>query len=206
MRSPLRGKARAMKASQGGDCAGRFRVPVFQILAHQALGSRSPLRAWKLTSALLLVALVTACSGKPPALAPGEPVPGFALMSLSGETLRLPEDVSGRVVAVRFWADWCPFCKSEMQALEPVYQRLKEEGLVILAINVRQDRETAAAFIARLGTSYPVLLDTEGEVARQYGVLGLPTTFIVDQQGRLSSRIIGESTPEVFERAVRGAL
>jgi peroxiredoxin len=89
-----------------------------------------------------------------------------------------------------------------MTALEPLYQRLKAQGFRILAVNVRQDAETAGAFVRRLGVSYETLLDGEGEVARAYGVQGLPTTFFVDGQGILRARILGESTPEVTERIV----
>jgi len=103
-----------------------------------------------------------------------------------------------RVVAVRFWADWCPFCESEMQAIEPVYQQLRDRGLVVLAVNVRQDQDTAQAFMDKLKVNYDVLLDLEGTVARSYGVTGLPTTVFIDRNGRLAGKILGESTPQVF--------
>jgi peroxiredoxin len=89
-----------------------------------------------------------------------------------------------------------------MQSIEPVYQAYRSKGLVILALNVRQDRDTATAFIEKLNISYPALLDSEGEVAREYGVIGLPTTFVIDREGRLHTRIIGESTAELFAQIV----
>ena len=143
------------------------------------------------------------CSEETAQLANGQPVPGFHLQKLAGSDTRFPDDYRGKVIALRFWADWCPFCESEMTALEPVHQKYREQGLVILALNVRQDRETAQKFIDKLDISYDVLLDTDGEVARAYGVLGLPTTFFVDDQGVLQKRILGESTPEVFEEIVQ---
>jgi peroxiredoxin len=85
-----------------------------------------------------------------------------------------------------------------MKAIEPVYQEYREQGLVILAINVRQSEAAAAAFIDKLNISYDVLLDPQGETARDYGVVGLPTTFVLDRQGRLHTRILGESPPQVF--------
>jgi peroxiredoxin len=93
-----------------------------------------------------------------------------------------------------------------MREIEPVYQALREQGLRVLAVNVRQDRETAARFIAGLGVSYQVLLDAEGGLARQYGVTGLPTTSFIDREGRLVTRILGETAPGLFERLVRGML
>jgi peroxiredoxin len=155
-----------------------------------------------LTFALLL----GGCGDEGPRLENGQAAPGFELKRLGGGTLAFPADLDGRVVAVRFWADWCPFCEEEMRDIEPLYRRYRDRGLVVLAVNVRQDPETAARFIERLGLSYQVVLDREGAVARRYGVIGLPTTFFVDREGRLVTRILGESTPDVFERIVRDLL
>ena len=93
-----------------------------------------------------------------------------------------------------------------MRDIQPVYRRYRDQGLVILAVNVRQDRATAERFINKLGICYDILLDLDGSVARAYGVSGLPTTFIVDRTGRLHTKIIGESTPELFEQLVRELL
>jgi cytochrome c biogenesis protein CcmG, thiol:disulfide interchange protein DsbE len=147
--------------------------------------------------------LLASCSADSPQLANGTPAPSFSLERLGGGTAKFPEDYRGQLVAIRFWADWCPFCKSEMTALEPVYQRLKDLGFRILAVNVRQDAETASTFVRGLGISYETLLDSTGEVARAYGVQGLPTTFFVDKTGILRARILGESSPEVTERMVK---
>lgn len=155
---------------------------------------------------LLFGLLLNGCGGETVQLAQGEPPPPFALTTLAGGSVALPSDLQGQVVVVRFWADWCPFCEGEMRSIEPVYQRYKDQGLRLLAVNVRQDAATAAAFVKPLGISYEVLLDGDGAVARAYGVSGLPTTFFLDRQGRLVTRILGESTPEVFEQVVKGLL
>jgi peroxiredoxin len=155
-----------------------------------------------LISTLLAMVCFTACQPEKPALVKGEETPAFALKTLNGRVMHYPESFNGKVVVIRFWADWCPFCETEMKDIEPVYRKYKSQGLVILALNVRQDRETAAAFINKLGISYPILLDLEGETARSYGVIGLPTTFVIDRTGRLHTRIIGESTAELFEQIV----
>ena len=131
----------------------------------------------------------------------GDAAPPFELRDLDGNLVRFPDDFRGATVAVRFWADWCPFCESEMRALEPVFRRHNEE-MTILAVNVRQSHEKAAAFVAKLGISYPTLLDEQGEVARTYGVTGLPMTFFVDGRAVLQRKILGESTPEMFERLI----
>jgi cytochrome c biogenesis protein CcmG/thiol:disulfide interchange protein DsbE len=155
---------------------------------------------------LSAVLLLSACGESTPPPQNGTAPPAFELPLLDGGKSRFPDDYSNRLVAIRFWADWCPFCESEMQALQPVFEQYRERGLSILAVNVRQEQETAAAFIRKLGVDYPVLLDLEGEVARGYGVLGLPTTYFVDRDGRLIGKIIGESTPQMFLAMLKGKL
>ena len=159
-------------------------------------------------AAALLVSLLLSigCSEEKPRLVNGQPAPAFTLERLETGSLGFPGNLDGKVTAIRFWADWCPFCESEMQAMEPVYQIYRDQGLVILAINVRQDRKTAQDFVSKLNISYEVLLDKDGAVARKYGVIGLPTTFMIDRNGNLYNRILGESTPEVFEKIVRELL
>lgn len=151
---------------------------------------------------LTIALMLTGCGDEQQQLSNGQQAPGFELERLETGRLNFPDDLKGKVVAIRYWADWCPFCESEMTLLEPVYKKYKDQGLVILAINVRQDRATAEKFIRKLNISYDTLLDIEGEVARMYGVMGLPTTFFVERDGRLKSRILGESTPEVFEQII----
>jgi peroxiredoxin len=150
------------------------------------------------------VFLLAACSEQAAKLTNGDSAPAFELPTLSGRSLSLPQP--GKVVAVRFWADWCPFCENEMQAIELVYQEYRDQGLVILAVNVRQDRETVHAFMDKLDVTYRALLDEDGTVARDYGVTGLPTTFFIDRNGRVAGRILGESTAEVFAQMVEKLL
>ena len=164
------------------------------------------MRPLPLLPVLLVVGLLGACSDQATQLENGPPAPAFRLPDLSGRTLVFPGDLQGRVVAIRFWANWCPFCEHEMKQLEPVYRKYRGRGLEILAVNVRQSRDTAAKFVHRLGISYRTLLDAEGKVARDYGVMGLPTTFFVDGEGILRAKVLGESTPEVFEKIVTGIL
>lgn len=154
----------------------------------------------------LLLALLAACSQELPAIKNGTPAPAFTLERLDGVSIRFPEQYQGRVVALRFWADWCPYCHSEMQALEPVYRQHRDQGLVILAINVMQSPETVQKFVEAIDISYEMLLDRQGEVMRRYQVMGLPVTYLIDRQGIVRVRIIGESTPEVFTQAISGLL
>jgi peroxiredoxin len=155
---------------------------------------------------LLTLVLLAGCSGgdKPP-LGNGDPAPAFQLRDLGERSVSLTA-LKGKVVAVRFWADWCRFCEGEMRALQPVYERLHGEGLELLAVNMGQSRATAAEFSNRLGLGYPVLLDSDSAVTERYGVIVLPTTFLVDRRGRVRGKILGESDAPTFEQLVRPLL
>ena len=150
----------------------------------------------------LLAALVlAACGGDDPArLNTGDAAPAFTTSSLGSASVKFPDDVHGKVVVIRFWADWCKYCESEMQAIEQVYQRHRQKGLRILAINTGQDAKTVTTYIQKIGVSYPALLDEQSSIARSYGVVGLPTTFFVDAGGVIRAKIVGEADEATFER------
>jgi peroxiredoxin len=154
----------------------------------------------------LLLSSLFGCSSERPQLARGTPAPPFSAKSLQGRAVEVPSGVAGQVVAVRFWADWCRFCEKEMAEIEKVYQELSGRGLRVLAVNVGQDRQTAQRFVERLGLSYTTLLDPESKTARNYGVIGLPTTFFIDRQGLIHSKILGESDASMFRQAVEPLL
>jgi peroxiredoxin len=158
-----------------------------------------------LLSAMLLFSslLLAGCGDPARKLKTGDTPPPFSLTDLYDERSRtFPDDFSGNVVAIRFWADWCPYCDHEMRELEPIYKKFHEQGLVILAVNVHQDSKTADRFIKRLGISYQVLLDLQGKTAADYNVIGLPTTYIIDRQGQISTKIVGESKASLFEQKI----
>lgn len=160
------------------------------------------MRVWRW---LMLVLALMGCDTAP-LLKNGDPAPAFALENLAGQTVRLPDDLKGKPTVLRFWADWCPYCRGEMKDIESVFQAHKATGLTILAINVGQERETAQRFMDSLQVSYPALLDPGSQTARKYGVLGLPTTYLVDRQGRIQAKILGETSREGFERMVTALL
>lgn len=153
-------------------------------------------------AALLVAALLVACDSGAPAVNVniGTAAPAFRAPQLTAGELEFPAAMAGRPLVIRFWADWCKYCEAEMQAIEAVYQRHREKGLNVLAINAGQDRATAAAFVGKIGVTYPVLLDEPSAIAKRYGVVGLPTTFFVDAGGIVRGKIVGEADAATFER------
>jgi cytochrome c biogenesis protein CcmG/thiol:disulfide interchange protein DsbE len=149
---------------------------------------------------VLIALLLAACEGGAPKLNTGVAAPAFSAARLDGSTARFPDDFRGKPVIIRFWAEWCRYCESEMKAIDRVYQNRRAQGLEVLAVNAGQDRETVAAFIKKIGVSYPALLDETSAIARQYGVVGLPTTYFVGADGIIKTKVVGEADEATFDK------
>lgn len=149
---------------------------------------------------MILAAGLAGCGGEAPKLEAGQPAPAFTAARVGGGQADFPRDFAGKAVVVRFWADWCRYCEGEMKAIERVYRRHRSEGLEVLAVNAGQDPATVAAFISRIGVSYPALIDEASDIARRYGVVGLPTTYFLGRDGRIRSKVVGEADEATFER------
>jgi cytochrome c biogenesis protein CcmG/thiol:disulfide interchange protein DsbE len=115
----------------------------------------------------------------------------FSCQDLKGQTWSL-DKVKGKVVLLRFWADWCPYCRYEMPIIEKYYRKLNKDGFLVLAVNVKQSAEVALAFTAQLDITFPVPLDPDGKTAKRYGVYAIPTNFLIDREGTIREILIGE--------------
>ncbi|MBN2655532.1 MAG: TlpA family protein disulfide reductase [Spirochaetales bacterium] len=114
----------------------------------------------------------------------------FELMNLKGG-LEALSDYRGKVVFLNFWATWCGPCQSEMPAMENVYNELKDDGLVILAVDLAEDKDTVQAFIDERNLTFPVLLDTSGQIGAIYEARSIPTTYLIDREGSILGRAVG---------------
>ena len=117
-------------------------------------------------------------------------LPDFTLLDNKGSEIRL-SDYRGQVVLVTFWALWCPQCLWEMPSLERLWQGLQREGLMLLAVNVGEDAATVAVFNDNNNLSFPVLLDSDLAVYTAWPLLGLPTSFLLDRNGKPAYRAVG---------------
>lgn len=152
---------------------------------------------------LLCALLLAACGDEPPRkLNVGDPAPRFQTLRLDGTPVDFPAAYAGKAVLLRFWADWCKFCEPEMKLIDVVRQR--HPSLSVLAVNAGQDRSTVAAFMQKLGVGYPAAMDEDSKIAKSYGVVGLPTTYLIDGNGVVRGKIVGEADEAMFERQVRG--
>ncbi len=117
--------------------------------------------------------------------------PGFTLDRIEGGRASLA-DFTGKVVLLNFWATWCAPCREEMPAMQRLWERYRKQGFVIVAIAAdRGDRKPVVSFVNKLALSYPVLLDPEGGVRKRYEVVGLPMSYLIGRDGKISGRVIG---------------
>ena len=121
-----------------------------------------------------------------------KPAPALKLKDLDGTVHDLAQ-LRGRVVLINFWATWCPPCRREMPSMERLSQALKDEAFSVLAVDVGEDADTIDTFNGQLDTAptFPILLDTRSRAMQAWNVAGLPTTFLVDRQGRIVASAIG---------------
>ncbi len=138
------------------------------------------------------------------------PAVDFELEDQYGNIHRL-EDYRGKTIFLNFWATWCPPCKAEMPDIQKLYEKSATEGedavivLGVAAPNMGQEgsEEEIAAFMEEKGYTYPVLMDTEGELFNSYGIMSFPTTFMIDRDGNVFGYVSGMLSADMMDSIVR---
>lgn len=141
-------------------------------------------------SLMLLISsnLVWGMGSRVPAV--GTAAEDFRLVDLEGKSQSLSQ-YRGKVVLVNFWATWCKPCTTEMPAMQTTYDRLREKGFVVLAINELEDEPKVREHIKQYNHTFPVLIDRDNKVANQFGVFGLPVSVFIDEKGVVREYIKG---------------
>ena len=143
---------------------------------------------------LVLALILAGCTGPgsaaPQGITEGTRARDFELQSLNGDPVAL-SDYRGSVVLVNLWATWCGPCRAEIPDFEAAYQARKDEGFVVLGVNLEESPETVEPFLAEFEVTYPVVLDERGQVMKEYRGRGLPMSFIVDREGVIQVRHMG---------------
>lgn len=125
-----------------------------------------------------------------PTLAQPFTAPLFELPSDDGSLHQL-KDYRGKVVILNFWATWCPPCRYEMPSMERAWQKIKNKNVIMLGINVGEDADTIFEFTGQYPVSFPLLMDQDSRIIKQYSVTGLPTTYIINPDGQVVYRAMG---------------
>ena len=174
------------------------------------LGARTGL----LSFALLIAVLASPVSADEPALASllktldlrgytSRPAPPqFSGSTLDARQLSMAEH-RGTVIVLNFWATWCLECRPEMAVLERLQREFSSRGFVVIGVDVRENTEPVRRYAKELGLTFPLVFDPDGKISALYGVIGLPTTFVVGRDGRVVAFAIG---PRQWESAPARAL
>ena len=117
-------------------------------------------------------------------------VEDFALSGLQGGPARL-SSLRGKFVLLNFWATWCPPCRAEMPSLESLWRKTKDKPFAIVAVSSGEKAGDVRSFIAKKGYSYPVYLDASGSIGAYFGVRSIPTTYLIDKEGRAIAGAVG---------------
>ena len=137
---------------------------------------------------VIAVGLGWAMGSRVPAV--GVTAEDFRLVDLEGKSQSLSQ-YRGKVVLVNFCATWCKPCTTEMPAMQTTYDKLREKGFVVLAINELEDEAKVREHIKQHGHTFPVLMDRDNKVANQFGVFGLPVSVFIDEKGVVQEYIKG---------------
>ena len=137
---------------------------------------------------LTLVLLTVGCSSPAPQV--GKQAPDFQLPNLEGQSISL-SDFRGSPILLNFWATWCGPCRQEMPFIQGIFEEQTSENLVILAVNIGENSAAVKNFMQSGNYSFPVLLDTNQDVALEYNVRAIPTTFFIDKDGIIQEMKVG---------------
>jgi cytochrome c biogenesis protein CcmG/thiol:disulfide interchange protein DsbE len=178
---------------------------------------RHPARWLALTGAIVVVVVFSIVAwnrfGTDPSLVRspliGKPTPEFSLPDLadeSGATLVRSADFEGRLYVVNFWASWCVPCREEAPHLQSFYERWSARGVGMVGIVYNDVPGAAREFREEFGLTYPQALDPDGVTAIDFGVFGVPETFVIDQRGVVMAKLIGALDADTLDRVVNQVL
>lgn len=149
---------------------------------------------------LLIATALSACN-KHSGLQIGDQAPVVSLNDFNGKSVSLSEAYKGKIMLVRFWSLECGFCDKEMLlAFETFYQKYKDRGFIPVAVNEGRIDKTDERLKKFAQLTYPMLVDEYSLVAKRFGVIGLPTTFIIDEEGIIRDKITGEAGIDEYEK------
>ena len=136
----------------------------------------------------------------------GRQAPHFVLPLFDGGTLATPA-LLGRVVVLNFWASWCvPACYDEAPHLQRIWERYRTRGVTVVGVNIQDEDTPAREFIARFQQTFPNGIDRSGKISIDFGVYGVPETFVIDRKGRVADKFAGAVTEDILVSALQPLL
>lgn len=148
---------------------------------------------------IAITVLINICSLNADASEVGEPAPQFTLPSLLQDQATTLAQFSGKVIYLDFWASWCAPCRTSFPLLNKLHQKLKGQGLEVVAINLDEDKANAEKFLKDFPVTFTILRDSKGEWADKYIVESMPTSFIIDKHGVIQNIHRGFAADDINE-------
>ncbi|WP_416396530.1 TlpA family protein disulfide reductase [Allohahella sp. A8] len=146
-------------------------------------------RLWRITGSFSVACLLASVPFTTPDAHAATPAPDFQLPVLNSDSTQSLSEYRGMIVYVDFWASWCGPCRKSLPQLSKLRNELVEAGdFEVLAINLDAKTEDATRFLSQFPVSYPVLLDPKGKTPEAYGLVGMPTSYLIDQKGNIVSK------------------
>ena len=139
------------------------------------------MRSARILIPTLLLALF---GGTATATGPAPPAPDFTLPARDGGEVRLSE-LKGQVVMINFWATWCGPCRQEMPLLQQIHTKYEPLGFTMLGVNVEPDSVAAQNWLKGMPVSFPIVFDRKSEVSSSFGVEAMPSSVLIDREGRV---------------------
>jgi thiol-disulfide isomerase/thioredoxin len=136
----------------------------------------------------------------------GDALPDLAALKLEG---KLPETLKGKVVLLDFWASWCDPCKASFPAMEELHKRYEAQGLVVIAVNVDEKKSDMDGFLKKNAASFTIVRDAAQKLVAQAGIATMPSSFIVDQEGKVRfvhAGYFGEETKKQYQQQIESLL
>lgn len=151
--------------------------------------------------ALFVLAILSLCSGceKEQQLKVGDDAPEISTRDIHGEPVAL-DRFKGKIVVIFFWANSC--CGDKVKLLEPFYRRFREKGVAVMAVNAGDAKSIVESYSKSHGLTFPMLTDEDAMISKQYGVFGFPTIFILDKNGIIRQKILGDILIEQLQKLV----
>ncbi len=165
---------------------------------------------WFTASAAAVLGLLLAVMMAEPrdslAAGTGKAAPDWALKNVDGKTVKL-SDYKGKVVILDFWATWCPPCRAEIPSFVELYKKYSQDGLVVVGVSVDEEGPSVVKpFIKRNKIEYPIVM-ADGKIEQAYGgVEAIPTTFIINREGKIVNKHVGLTSKEEFEKEIKPLL
>lgn len=162
-------------------------------------------RPFAIAAAVLLVlALAWGCDAKKgPTVRQGAPLPAATLPSTEGNPVNIPADMKGGLTVLLFWSQGCHYCEKEMPRIEPLYEKYHAGGFNFLAIHMGPGMDASRQMKADMSLTFPMAVDEKSSLGKLYGIVSVPTMFVLDGKGIVREKILGGLGAADLEKLIR---